>query len=171
MGDFMKNFKKFLFFLIIIIVFLLNGCSIATSGNTLHGFTMRMNQKNPLLSMTDSGYIYDGDDNTLTKYFIINNSNIMLCFEADESHQLSSLNIVFDNVTENNTEEIDFIKSCIECYCDDYDLSDKLLSGADFPQVLFTKNINTIKNKVGNTEMLIDVTDIGCVISVVQSTQ
>ncbi len=167
----MKVLKIFLFFLIIIMTFFLSGCSIKTEGNTLHGFTMRMNEKNPGLSMTDSGYIYDKNQGTLTKYFIINKHNIMLSFSTDENNELSSLNIVFDNLSESNTQELEFIKSCIECYCNDNDTSRKLLSGTDFPQVLYTVNMNTVKNKAGNTDILIDVTDIGCVISVVQSTQ
>ncbi len=167
----MKKTKKFLIFLILILTFSLNGCIIRTEGNTLHGFTMRMNEKNPYFSMTDSGYIYDEAEHTLTKYFTINDNNILLCFTTDESNELCSLNIVFDNLSEANTQELEFIKSCIECYCNDDDTTEKLLSGAGFPQALYTVNMNTIKYKVGNIEILIDVTDIGCVISVVQSIQ
>ena len=38
-----------------------------------------------------------------------------------------------------------------------------------FENAIFIKNINTKKTKIGNTEMLIDVTEIGTVISVVQN--
>ena len=165
----MKKIKLFLF--VFVCVFTLSSCSIKTDGNTLHGFNMRMNEQNPEYSMTDSGYILDETMHTLTKYFIINDHNLMLCFGTDENNNLSSLNIVFDNISEGNTQELEFIKSCIECYCNDKAISDKLLSGTGFPKVLYAINMNTIKNKVGNTEILIDVTDIGCVISVVQNTQ
>lgn len=167
----MKKNTFFLLYLILIITFTFNGCSISTAGNTLHGFTQRMNEKNPAYSMTNSGYIYDETESTLTKYYVINNTDIMLRFKADHNNRLCSMNIVFDNLTESNTQELEFIKNCIECYCESPEISAKLLSQTDFPKVLFTKDINTIKNKIGNIEILIDVTDIGCVISVVQNTQ
>ncbi len=167
----MKKIKISLFFLILIIIFTFNGCSIKTAGNTLHGFTQRMNEKNPTYSMTNSGYIYDETESTLTKYYVINNTNIMLRFKADRNNRLCSMNIVFDNLTESNTQELEFIRNCIECYCETPEITATFLSQTDFPQVLFTKDINTINNKIGNAEILIDVTDIGCVISVVQSTQ
>lgn len=167
----MKKQKTFIFFLILGIFFVFNGCAISTEGNTLHGFTMRMNEINPSYSMTDSGYIYNEADHTLTKYFDINDFNIMVQFMGNEKNELCSMNIVFDNLSEANTQELEFIKNCILCYCNNQEKADSLLNGIDFPQILFTKNINTTKNKVGNTEILIDVTDIGCVISVVQNTQ
>lgn len=165
-----KKNKKFLFFLILILIFNFSGCSIKTTGNTLHGFTQRMNKINPAYSMTNSGYIYDEAESTLTKYYVINDTNIMLRFTLDSNNELCSMNIVFDNLTESNTQELEFIRNCIECYCESPDAA-TLLGNISFPDVLFKKEINTIKNKIGNVEMLIDVTDIGCVISVVQNTQ
>ncbi len=166
----MKNSKNSLFLLILIIIFAFNGCVIESSGNTLHAFTQRMNERNSVYEMTNSGYIYNKTENSLTKYYIINDTNIMLQFHTNENNELCSLNIVFDTLTETNTEELEFIRNCIECYCDDQKISANLLNEANFPNVLFTKNIETIKNKIGNTEIIIDVTDIGCVISVVQNT-
>lgn len=136
----------------------------------MHGFTQRMNEKNPAYSMTNSGYIYDEAESTLTKYYVINDTNIMLRFTLDSNNELCSMNIVFDNLTESNTQELEFIRNCIECYCESPEAT-TLLGNISFPDVLFKKEINTIKNKIGNVEMLIDVTDIGCVISVVQNTQ
>ena len=129
-----------------------------------------MNEKNPAYSMTNSGYIYDEAESTLTKYYVINDTNIMLRFTLDSNNELCSMNIVFDNLTESNTNEIEFIKNSIGCYCNNSEISGPLLDEVNFPQVLFKKEINTTKSKIGNTEILIDVTDIGCVITVVQNT-
>ena len=166
----MKKLKKIFPAFVLITVLMLSGCSVKNAGNTLYGFTQRMNEKSGSYSLTDSGYIYNKTDSTLTKYYVIGETSLMLQFSIDDKNELYSMNIVFDNLTEDNTAELGFIENCIECYCEDSQTSSTLLNGADFPQVLFTKRLDTIKSKVGNTEMLIDVTDIGCVITVFRNT-
>ncbi len=166
----MKKRQSFFFFIILIMIFGLCGCAINTEGNTLYGFTQRMNEKNESYQMTTAGYIYNKDNSTLTKYYVFDKVNIMLSFSVDKNNELSTLNIVFDNLTESNTQEIEFIKNSIECYCNNGEISAPLLGEVNFPQVLFKKEMNTTKSKIGNTEILIDVTDIGCVITVVQNT-
>lgn len=166
----MKKKQTFFTFIILFMIFGLCGCAINTDGNTLYGFTQRMNEKKKSYQMTTAGYIYNKNDSTLTKYYIFDKVNIMLSFNVDKNNELSTLNIVFDNLTESNTNEIEFIKNSIECYCNNSEISGPLLDEVNFPQVLFRKEINTTKSKIGNTEILIDVTDIGCVITVVQNT-
>lgn len=166
----MKKQKIFFLFIILISIFNFCGCNIKTDGNTLHGFTQRMNELNPDYNMTEAGYIYDEAATTLTKYYVVNNCNIMLRFEMESTNELSSLHIVFDNLTQSNTQELDFIKNCIECYCNNEETCNNLLAEINFPRVLFTKDINTLKKENGNTEIIIDVTEIGSVISVVQNT-
>ncbi len=164
--------KKKIFFLFVILISILTLCSchIKTDGNTLHGFTQRMNELNPDYNMTEAGYLYNKTEGTLTKYYVINECNIMLRFETDSNYELSALHIVFDNLTSSNTQELKFIEDCIECYCNNEEISDNLLAESNFPQVLFTKDINTLKKENGNTDILIDVTEAGSVISVVQNT-
>jgi hypothetical protein len=57
-------------FLSIVISFLIlfstSGCRLQTEGNTLHGFTMRMNKISETYNLTDTGYIYDEKESTLT---------------------------------------------------------------------------------------------------------
>ena len=166
----MKFFKKIFLFFLLTTFFVLSGCSIKHSGNTLYGFTQRMNEANPDYSLTDSGYIYNEEEHSLTKYYVIDDTNIVLQFTTDEKNELYSMNIVFDNLTESNTDELEFIKNCIECYCEEPETASTLLSESNFPQTLFIKSPDTSKNKIGNTEMLIDVTDIGCVITVFRNT-
>lgn len=166
----MKKSKLFFLFIILLSTFNLCSCSITLEGNTLHGFTQRMNTLHPDYNMTESGYIYDNTEKTLTKYYLIDEVHIMLCFEIDKENKLSSMNIVFDNLNESNTEQIKFIKDCITSFCNDIETSQRLIDESNLPEVLYKADINTVKKEIGNTEILIDVTDIGCVISVVQNT-
>ena len=61
------------------------------------------------------------------------------------------------------------MKNSIYAFIDNTTETDNLLAEADFDNAIFIKDINTRKTKIGNIEMLIDVTEIGTVISVVQN--
>ena len=146
----------------------LTGCKLESVGNTLHGFTMRMNDFSECYNLTDTGYIYNEKDNTLTKFYDFNTNEIMLQFKINKNNKLSSLNIVFDNIKENNTEELAFIKNSIIAFIDNGNLSSELFEKISFDTVIFQHFYETKKEKIDDIEILIDTTDSGTVITIMK---
>lgn len=161
--------KFYRILVLFITLFLLSGCSLSKKGYSLGAFCERMNELCEDYQLTPDGFIYNERKNSLTKYYSFNEKEIMLSFLYNNKNELQTLHIVFDNLTKNDTTEINFIKNSIYAFIDNTTEADNLLAEADFENAIFIKNINTKKTKIGNTEMLIDVTEIGTVISVVQN--
>ncbi len=164
--------KKRLFSIsfLLCIVLLLCSCTISHTGATVYGFTKRINHLDKGYNMSVNGYIIDQENKTFTKYFTFNEKNLMLRFTYNQKNELDSMSLAFDNLSADDTAQLRFIKNCIFSFvCNDEQVN-KILAEADFENALFTKDINTKKTKVGNTEMLIDVTEIGTVITVLQNT-
>ena len=159
-------------FLSIVISFLIlfstSGCRLQTEGNTLHGFTMRMNKISETYNLTDTGYIYDEKESTLTKFYDFNSNEIMLQFQINENNKLTCLNIVFGNISENNTNEICFIKNSLISFINEKTLASNLLGKIKFDTVIFESFHETKKEKIDDTEIIIDTTDLGTVITVVK---
>ena len=120
--NFRGVYSKMTKFLSIVISFLflfsMSGCRLQTHGNTLRGFTQRMNEISECYDLSDTGYIYDKGNQTLTKFFSFNSNEIMIQFKKDNNNKLAVLNIVFGNINENNQEETEFIKNCIMAFID-----------------------------------------------------
>ena len=152
-----------------ITIFLLGGCGLSQKGQSLSAFCERMNEFYEDYHLTPDGFIYTESNNSLTKYYSFNEKEIMLSFVCNDKNELQTLHIVFDNLTKKDTDEINFVKNCIHSFVDNTTESDNLLIKSDFENAIFTRDINTKTTKIGNTEMQIDVTEIGTVISVVQN--
>ena len=150
-------------------IFLLGGCGLSQKGRSLSAFCERMNEIYEDYNLTPEGFIYDESKSSLTKYYSFNEKEIMLSFVCNNKNELQTLHIVFDSLTKNDTAEINFIKNSIYAFIDNTTETDNLISESDFDNAIFIKDINTKITKIGNTEMLIDVTEIGTVISVVQN--
>ncbi len=161
--------KFYRIFALFITLFLLSGCGLSQKGNSLTAFCERMNEIYEDYQLTPDGFIYNESKNSLTKYYAFNEKEIMLSFLCNDKNELQTLHIVFDSLTKNDTTEINFIKNSIYAFIDNTTETDNLISQSDFDNAIFIKDINTRKTKIGNTEMLIDVTEIGTVISVVQN--
>ncbi len=161
-----KNFFSLLLCIILFITFC--GCRAKTEGNTLFAFTQRLNEATGYEITTD-GYILNKTENTFTKFFNFPDREIMLQFTEDENNILTSLNIVFDNLEEKHTEEFTFIENVIYAFADNEQEASKCLKKLNYPQTLYKPNLNTKKANAGNTDILIDVTDIGTVITVVKN--
>ena len=117
-------------------IFLLSGCSIIKNGSDLSGFIFRMNGKNESYTLTENGFLYDSEKSEFYKYFILDEHELLLSFKSDEKARLTEMNIT------------------IGCF----------LNESDFLLPFVTDAI--IKAKNGNTELLLDVTEIGTVITV-----
>ncbi len=163
-------FKRvFLIFLCCTLFLVLCSCKIEEKGESLNAFVNRMNNKYDY-NMELEGFIVDESNNTFTKFFKLTTNDIMLQFSYDKTtNNLISLHIVFDTITKNNTEEILFFESTIYEFINNDAVAEELLEKLHFPDALYIKDINTKKEKVDNAEILIDVTDIGTVISVVKN--
>lgn len=153
----------------VIILICLCGCAITENGYSLYAFCERMNKCNSEYNLTPTGYIINESDKTMTKFFRLSQKEIMLQFVYDAKNQLTSLHIVFDNSERNNTEEEKFIKNCIYSFIHNTSITDSILTEIDFENTISKSDMNTKNAKIDNIEMLIDVTDLGTVITVVQS--
>lgn len=166
----MKMNKKYkLLPIIFSILTIFSSCALKESGKSLSAFVERLNTINESYNITESGFIINEEKCTLTKFFDFADNSIMLQFTYSDKNELTSLNIVFDNITENNSEELTFIKNVISAFINDEKTYGDLLTEISFDTCLYTVNNNTQKAKIGNVEMLIDVTEIGTVITVFQN--
>lgn len=150
-------------------MFSFSGCQIRENGHSLQAFTERVNTLSNEWEIDVNGFIFDDKDKTFTKFFKFTESEIMVQVEQNKSNELCALHIVFDNLTENNTREIDFIKNIMFSFINNDNLTTDLLSKINFDDAIFKKDINTKAIKNGNTELKVDVTEIGTVISVYQN--
>ena len=164
--------KKYYFaILCFLFFFFFSGCSLSSTGNNLHGFTQRMNEYPEKYNLTESGYIFDTKNNTLTRFFNFTENEIMLQFECGENNEFNCLHIVFDNNCKNNTQEMQFIKNCLEAYTESTETTKELLEIIDFENAIKNASYETKKAKSGDTELLLDTTTIGTVITITRNTQ
>lgn len=128
-----------------------------------------MNELSDSYSLTESGYIFDRESNSLSKFYNIGSTEYLLCLELDKNNNISSINIVFDEINTDNSEELKFIENCICAYINNNEVTDKLLTVSKLKKVLQTKEPINSQEKIGNTEIIIDVTETGTVITVEQN--
>lgn len=149
--------------------FVLSGCAVSETGNSLHAFTERMNKISESYSLTENGYIFNDTDNTFTRFYKFNTNEIMVQFTCDENNNLYRLDLVFPNECAKNPQEIKFIKDCICAYINNTETQTDLMNKLQFDNTLNEVNYETQKAENGDTEMLIDVTAIGTVITIIQN--
>lgn len=165
----MKN--KCILTTLVAVIFMLTGCSLSSEGNTLHGFTQRMNEYPENYNLTESGYIFDSKNNTLTRFFSFTDNEIMLQFECGENNDLTCLHIVFDNMSKNNSQEMNFIKNCIAAYIENPETSSEIMKKIDFENTIQKASYETQNAKSGDTELLLDTTTVGTIITIIRNTQ
>lgn len=163
------KFKFSLIIIALVLVISLCGCSFSEKGATIYAFTQRMNVLCEDYELTTDGYIFNEENNTYTKFFSFNENHIMLQFTCNDKNETTSLDIVFGNLQENNTQELTFIKNSIFAFIDDEAVAQELLATLSFDDILYFPHINTKNAKIGNIEAFVDVTEIGTVITVVQN--
>ena len=149
--------------------FVLSGCAVFETGNSLYAFTERMNKISESYSLTENGYIFNNTDNTLTRFYKFNTNEIMVQFTCDENNNLYRLDLVFPNECVKNPQELKFIKDCISAYINNTEIQTDLMNELDFDNTVNEIKYETQKAESGDTEMLIDVTAIGTVITIIQN--
>lgn len=165
----MRNNKILFMIFVFFILITATGCDSDSKGNTLNAFSERMNVLNEEYKMSPTGYIYDSDKKTISKFYTTDKREILVQFSMNDNSELTSMNIVFDNLTEDNQEEREFIYHCIVAYINNDSTTEELLSGIDFYNTLYTPSYETRNKKVGDVEILMDVTEGYTVISVVRN--
>lgn len=155
--------------LLVLMTFVLSGCAVSETGHSLHAFTERMNKISESYSLTENGYIFNNTDNTLTRFYKFNTNEIMVQFTCDENNNLYRLDLVFPNECEKNPQELKFIKDCINAYINNTETQTDLMNKLQFDNTINEIKYETQKAESGDTEMLIDVTAIGTVITIIQN--
>ena len=79
--------KKFLVLALFIIVFL-NSCTVTQNGEDLSGFTQRINILNEQYNLTSQGFIYSDKNDSIFKFFVVNENEILLSFKEDDKGRL-----------------------------------------------------------------------------------
>lgn len=144
-------------------------CSLETTGNSLFAFNQRLNELYSSETFSESGYILDQKKCTLTQFYKFNDNEIMLQFVYNEKNELKTMNIAAGPEDLNNEECFSFVKKCISAFINDPKSEDLLLNETDFENAVKIKDIHTRQAKNSDTELLLDVTEIGTVITVVQN--
>lgn len=164
--------KKTISFAIITLclLFLFNGCTLKTTGNSLYAFSERLNEIYETDTFNEVGYIVDQSNCTLTQFYKFNLKEIMLQFTYNEKNELTKMDLTFKNDVIENSDCYNFIKNCLTAYINDEKTESEILTDIDFNNTLSKTDINTKTSKIGDIEMLIDTTEIGTVITVVQNT-
>lgn len=155
--------------LLILFILILGGCAVSETGNSLYAFTERMNKISDSYSLNQDGYIYDSGDKTFTRFYKFEKNEIMLRFTCGENEDIYRLDLVFPTKSADNPQELQFIKNCISAYINDGETEDDLISQSDFDNTLKKIANETKKAKSGDTEILIDVTALGTVVTVIQN--
>ncbi len=157
--------KKFFIFPLILLVFL-NGCSVEKSGEDLTGFVLRANEKNEAYNLTENGFLYSEENDSFSKFFNINENELLLSFKTDEKSRLTEMNIVTENDFYSDETTLKFTTDLLYSFINNENTSAKIISESDFYNVIKEKTTDTKKTEIDNIRLLIDVTEIGCVITV-----
>lgn len=126
-----------------------------------------MNTLNESYRLTEGGYIYNEKEQTLSKFYKIDHKDYLLSFGVNDKNNLCSLNIVFDKSDADDTYGLKFIENCIYAYVDNDQLAKEILNVIKLPDISY--KTCSIQEKIGNTEIIVDVTEAGTVITVVQN--
>lgn len=161
--------KICLFLCLIVAISVCSSCKATTYGDTLHAFTRRMNKLSDTYTLSESGYILDQKSDTLTHFYKFGENEILLQFKTDDKNYLTEMNIVFNGNFTEGTEEFIFIKNCISAFIDNEETERAFFAEKSLSQLLETKSNKTVEINKGDTQLLLDVTDSGTVITVVKN--
>ncbi len=162
--------KKCIFLLLsMIMVITCASCSVQSHGDTLHGFTQRMNKLSDTYELNETGYIFDQKSNTLSRFYKFNDKEILIQFKMNNENILTEMNIVFMENHVEGTHEFNFVKNCISAFIDNEETEKALFSEKTLSELLKEKNNHTVEINKSDTQLLLDVTDSGTVITVVKN--
>lgn len=161
--------KICLFLCLIVAILVCSSCKATTYGDTLHAFTRRMNKLSDTYTLSESGYILDQKSDTLTHFYKFGENEILLQFKTDDKNYLTEMNIVFNGNFTEGTEEFIFTRNCISAFIDNEETERAFFAEKSLSQLLETKSNKTVEINKGDTQLLLDVTDSGTVITVVKN--
>lgn len=156
--------KKAMLLLLVFTIFL-TGCSISEKGEDLTGFVSKMNTLNESYDMKANGFIFEEKSNRIYKFFIVNNTELLLSFTADNKGRLESMSITTSILIQDEAV-LTFIKNAIFSFVDNNEIYNEITEAEHFKNALNEISTETTKIKSGNAELLLDVTTLGTVITV-----
>lgn len=156
--------KKAMLLLLVFTIFL-TGCSISEKGEDLTGFVSKMNTLNESYDIKAKGFIFEEESNRIYKFFIVNDTELLLSFTADNKGRLESMSITTSILIQDEAVLI-FIKNAIFSFVDNNEIYNEITEAEHFKNALNEISKETTKIKSGNAELLLDVTTLGTVITV-----
>ena len=156
--------KKAMLLLLVFTIFL-TGCSISEKGEDLTGFVSKMNTLNESYDMKAKGFIFEEKSNRIYKFFIVNDTELLLSFTADNKGRLESMSITTSILIQDEAV-LTFIKNAIFSFVDNNEIYNEITEAERFKNALNEISKETTKIKSGNAELLLDVTTLGTVITV-----
>lgn len=157
--------KKFLALGLFFIVFL-NSCSVTQNGEDLSGFTQRINTLNEQYNLTSQGFIYSDENDSIFKFFIVNENEILLSFKEDEKGRLIEMNFVTNSNFYDDLSSLDFFQNSLNAFINNEKTYKEIIDNNNLAEALKTDTKETTTIKSGNIEVLLDVTTLGTVITV-----
>ena len=157
--------KKFLVLALFIIVFL-NSCTVTQNGEDLSGFTQRINILNEQYNLTSQGFIYSDKNDSIFKFFVVNENEILLSFKEDDKGRLIEMNFVANSNFYEDLSSLDFLKNSLNAFINNEKTYKEIIDNNNLVEALKTVTKETITIKSGNIEVLLDVTTLGTVITV-----
>ncbi len=161
--------KPILLLCLLLTISIFSSCKANTHGDTLHGFTQRINQMSDTYQLNENGYILDQNNGTLSRFYKFNENEILLQFKMNDKSILTEMNIVFTGNYGEGTDEFNFIKNCISAFIDNDETEKSLFFEKTLSELMKTKANETVEINKGDTQLLLDVTEIGTVITVVKN--
>lgn len=157
--------KKAMLLFLVFTIFL-TGCSISEKGEDLTGFVSKMNTLNESYDMKAKGFIFEEKSNRIYKFFIVNDTELLLSFTADNKGRLDSMSITASSGLTQDEAVLIFIKNAIFSFVDNNEIYNEITEAEHFKNALNEISKETTKIKSGNAELLLDVTTLGTVITV-----
>ncbi|MBE6749330.1 MAG: hypothetical protein E7557_08920 [Ruminococcaceae bacterium] len=157
--------KKFIFLPLVLLIFL-SSCSISKNGEDLVGFVLKMNELNESYNLSAEGFIYSEENSSIHKFFIVNESEILLSFCEDSKGRLTEMNIILSNDFQSDEAVFTFFKNSLSAFIMNDDIYSEIVENSGLSELLNSNSKETATIKSGNIELLLDVTTLGTVISV-----
>ncbi len=161
--------KTALLICLILTILFLCGCKANTQGDTLYAFIQRMNRVSDTYELNENGYILDQKNSTLSHFYKFGEKEILLQFKTDNENILTEMNIVFLEKPVEGSDEMRFVTNCISAFVDNAETEKELFSEKSLRELLKSVSNETVEIKKDDTQLLLDVTEIGTVITVVKN--
>lgn len=161
--------KNILLISLLLTIFVLSGCEAKTHGDTLYAFTQRMNSLSDTYELNENGYILDQKSSTLSHFYKFGEKEILLQLKTNNENILTEMDIVFLEKFVEGSDEMSFATNCISAFIDNAETEKELFSQKSLPELLKAESNETVEIKKDDIQLLLDVTEIGTVITVVKN--